>query len=80
MSIRHSFITKAINPCITCVNYINYKYETHYDEIYERENKIGTCSLFGKENLVTGEIKYEDALACRINESKCGKEGKYFKN
>lgn len=80
MSIRlfSSFIIKSKNHCINCANYINYKYTYPYDEIYDSTNKLGNCSIFGKQNLVTGEIEYEYASICRINESKCGKEGKYY--
>ena len=34
--------------------------------------------LFGKENLVTGQIEYDYALLCRLDERQCGKKGKYF--
>ena len=80
MSLRlfSSFIIKTKNPCINCVNYIKYKYTDYYDEIYNTENKLGKCSIFGKQNLVTGQTEYEDALVCRINETKCGKEGQCF--
>lgn len=80
MSIRFfsSFITKTKNPCINCIHYIKYKYLNPHDELYY-PTKTGKCSIFGKENLVTGEPEYEDALTCRINITKCGKEGKYYK-
>lgn len=74
-----SFIIKIQNPCINCVNYIKYKYTyPPHDEIYDPETKLGTCSLFGEQNLITGNIIYEDALLCRIHDSKCGKEGRYY--
>lgn len=80
MSVRlfSSFIKKTNNPCINCINYIKYKYAYPHDEIYDRKTILGTCSKFGKEHLVTGEIEYDDALECRINDSKCGKEGRYY--
>ena len=80
MSLRlfSSFIIKTPNPCINCINYIKYKYNNPYDEIYARKTVVGDCSIFGKQNLVTGEIEHEDALVCRTDYSKCGKEGKYF--
>jgi len=49
-----------------------------YDEIYSNERVLGKCSLFGNENLVTGEIEYAHALVCRVDELKCGRNGKYF--
>jgi len=80
MSVRFfsSFIIKTKNPCVKCVNYIQYKYSNPYDEIYETKYIIGRCSIFGEENLVTGQIEYENALISRIDESKCGKKGRYF--
>ena len=39
---------------------------------------LGNCHLFGTESLVTGQIEYDSALLCRIDETKCGKKGKYF--
>jgi hypothetical protein len=80
MSLRlfSSFIIKTKNPCIKCINYIEYKYPNMYDEIYSNERVLGKCSLFGNENLVTGEIEYAHALVCRVDELKCGRNGKYF--
>jgi len=69
-----SFIIKTKNPCINCIHYI--KYHLHNSDNYE--NKIGICRLFGEQNLVTGHVEFENALSCRINESQCGKEGRYF--
>jgi hypothetical protein len=80
MSLRlfSSFIIKTKNPCINCINYIKYKYSNPYDEIYDTNPISGNCRLFGKENLVTGQIEYDYALLCRIDETQCGKKGKYF--
>ncbi len=80
MSLRlfSSFIIKTKNPCINCLNYIKYKYRNPYDEIYDTNPILGNCRLFGKENLVTGEIKYDKALLCRLDDSKCGEKAKYF--
>jgi hypothetical protein len=82
MSLRYlsSFIinNKTKNHCVNCINYINYKYIYPHDEIYESETKLGNCSLFGKQHLVTGEFEYDKALICRTNENKCGKEGQYY--
>lgn len=72
-----SFIIKTKNPCVNCINYMKYKY-VNIDKFYRSEPKIGFCSLFGEQHLVTGEMQYNDALECRLNASKCGKEGKYY--
>ena len=80
MSVRlfSYFIKKTKNPCVNCVNYIEYKYTNPYDEIYETQHKLGKCAIFGKQHLVTGQIEYDDALVCRSDDLKCGKEGRYF--
>lgn len=73
-----STLIKITNPCIKCVNYIPPKYIDPYDELYDNDRTIGTCSKFGNQNYVTGEIQYDNALHCRIWNNKCGKEGKYY--
>ena len=80
MSVRlfSSFIKKNKNHCVNCINYIKYRYTYPRDETYESVPKLGSCSIFGKQNLVTGEIEYEDALSCRVNNSKCGEKGRHF--
>lgn len=74
-------IKKPINLCVNCVYYMNYRYTNpydEYDEIYSNKSKSGNCALFGKQNLVTGEIDYDTALECRLNELKCGKKGLFY--
>lgn len=71
-------IKKPINLCVNCVYYMNYKYYYPEDEIYDYKTKLGNCALFGKQHLVTGEIEYDGALDCRLNELKCGKKGQFF--
>lgn len=75
-----SFISKTPKPkpfCIDCIHYIEYKHKNPYDEIYDKY-RIGSCSKFGSQNLVTGEIVYDDALQCRKMYLKCGEDGHYF--
>jgi hypothetical protein len=36
------------------------------------------CEKFGEKNIITSEIEYDSVFRSRINEEKCGKEGKYF--
>jgi len=71
-------IKKPINLCVNCVHYMKYKYDYPHDELYAYKTKIGNCALFGKQHLVTGEIDYDNALECRLNELKCGKNGQFF--
>jgi hypothetical protein len=66
------------NPvCLDCSHYIEYKQSNPYDELYG-SYKLGRCGLFGRQNVVTGQIHLADALECRENESKCGEKGKHF--
>lgn len=73
-----SFIIKTQKHCINCVHYIKYKYDYPENELYDSKTRVGGCSLFGREHFVTGIIEYDDALSCRTNEQKCGKNGVFF--
>lgn len=73
-----SFIIKTQKPCINCVHYVKHKYTYPEDELYSSKNSIGCCAIFGKQHFVTGEIEYDNALSCRTNEQKCGKNGVFF--
>jgi hypothetical protein len=48
------------------------------------ENKeqylLGRCSLFGKKNIITGEITYEFADICRFTSTKCGYNGTLYED
>ena len=50
--------------------------------VYYRPNyfsePLSRCDKFGEKNIITDEISYDFADICRDNESKCGKEAKYF--
>ena len=41
-------------------------------------SEYSRCNKFGEKDIITGKITYDFADSCRNNESKCGKEGKYF--
>ena len=71
-------IKKPTNLCVNCIHYIKYKYFYPEDEMYDYKTKLGNCALFGKLHLVTGEIEYDGALDCRLNEMKCGKKGLFY--
>jgi hypothetical protein len=34
--------------------------------------------LFGKQDMVTGQVNHEYAIESRNNENKCGEKGQYF--
>lgn len=60
------------NPiCINCKNFIEFNKDINCLD-------LGRCKIFGEQNLVTGECKYEFAEICRRMENKCGIKGKYF--
>jgi hypothetical protein len=66
-------IIKNINlpSCRNCIYYQT----THLNPEFSSLNK---CEKFGEKDIVNGMIKYKNAESCRENESKCGKEGKYY--
>jgi hypothetical protein len=61
------------------IHFIEYNskdpYVNHYNDY---SYKFGSCSKFGKKNLVTGKIEYDQALICRNDENKCGIYDKFF--
>ena len=59
----------------SCRNCIHYKPNSYYSDF---TSILSKCEKFGEKNIITDEIKYNFADSCRDNESKCGKEGKYF--
>jgi hypothetical protein len=70
-------ITKRLPKlCIDCKYFIgdNIRWP---DESPDHTN-FGKCKLFGKTDLVTGDIKYEYARLAREDDTMCGKRGKFF--
>ena len=73
-----TFIKNTNVPiCIECSNFIEHKTNYPYDDA-PNDIKYGKCKLFGKQNLVTGQIENEYASVCRISDNMCGESGKYF--
>jgi len=58
-----------------CRNCIHYQPDPYYNDF---ESLLNKCNKFGDKNIVTDKITYDFADHCRNDESKCGKEGKYF--
>ena len=58
-----------------CRNCIHYQPDPFYNDFTSLLNK---CNKFGDKNIVTDKITYDFADQSRNDESKCGKEGKYF--
>jgi hypothetical protein len=47
---------------------------------YDIGNHYGKCDLYGKINLITGEIEHEHALIARKYDDMCGINGTNFEN
>lgn len=69
---------KDLPICIKCAHFIEYKNNNPYD-VPPNNKEYGKCKLFGKQDMVTGEINYAYASLIRMDESKCAEKGKYFK-
>ena len=63
-----------INSCRNCIHYKPYLLDTDFT------SKMSNCKKFGNKDVVTDKITYDYADLCRIDESKCGKEGKFFES
>ena len=61
-----------IPSCKNCI-YFNPKYTNN-----DFTSSLTRCTKFGDKNILTDEITYDFADCCRNDETKCGKEGKYF--
>ena len=61
-----------IPSCKNCI-YFNPKYTNN-----DFTSSLTRCTKFGDKNILTDEITYDFADSCRNDETKCGKEGKYF--
>ena len=59
----------------SCKNCIYYKPSFLNNDFTSTFNK---CDKFGEKNIITDEVTYNFADFCRNDETKCGKEGKYF--
>jgi len=60
--------------CERCSNFIPI-FETSYSP---EHSKNGLCIKFGEKNMITGKIKYDYAIDCRNDASKCTKYARYF--
>lgn len=73
MVLPSTFIKDLHLPvCKDCKFFIPYENKEQYT--------LGRCRLFGKKNLVSGEITYEFADVCRISSNKCGNNGTLYKD
>jgi len=70
-------VNNHLPACINCIHYIKYHQEDPYESLPDDSN-YGKCKLFGKKDLVSGEIEYEYAKYCREDDKLCGKDGKKY--
>jgi hypothetical protein len=59
----------------SCKNCIHFNHNIYNNSFSSSLNK---CEKFGEKDIVTDKITYDFADSCRNDESKCGKDGKYF--
>lgn len=76
---KRFLLTKTVNLklCINCVNFIEDKTNYPYEQL-PNDSLYGKCKLFGKQDLVTGEIAHTYASTCRQDNKRCDVSGKYF--
>jgi hypothetical protein len=72
------FIKNSDLPiCLHCVHFIRpTELQKANRDDYER---YGRCKKFGKMNLITGEIEYNLARHCRLDDETCGYIGTGYK-
>lgn len=62
--------------CLNCLHFTRpTELQKEYRDDYER---YGRCKNFGKMNLITGEIEYDIARYCRLDDERCGSLGKEY--
>jgi Pyruvate/2-oxoacid:ferredoxin oxidoreductase delta subunit len=63
------------NNLPSCVNCVHYKPTTFSNKFADNYNK---CDKFGERSIITNKIRYDYADLCRLDEEKCGQEGRHF--
>lgn len=74
-------IKKVSVPTIKNINYPSCRNCVYYKPSLlssDFGSSTSKCEKIGEKNILTGKISYEYVDSCRMSESKCGKEGKYF--
>ena len=76
-STEKTFIRNTKLPvCSNCIYFIEHQNNYPYD-FMPSDALHGKCKKFGEKSLVTGEIQYDLARTCRM-EDKCGNVGRHF--
>jgi len=65
---------KSIKLCKDCRHFL----PTLYGDRYDIGNHLGRCNLFGKMNVINGEIEHEYATIVRKFDDMCGINGTRF--
>lgn len=77
ISPKFKFIKNIEYPaCDRCFNFANFtpiEGTTNFEY-----SKIGVCMKFGEKDMINGKIKYDYAIDCRNDVSKCTKIARYF--
>ena len=68
---------KTLPICSNCLHFVEHTNNYPYDPI-PRNEQYGKCKKFGELNMITGDIEYDLASNCRLNDSKCGKFASEF--
>lgn len=56
--------------CKNCIYFIQYK--------HQNQGHLDRCAYFGEKNIISGEINYDFADHCRLDENRCGINATYF--
>jgi hypothetical protein len=59
----------------SCRNCIHYQPSNNNSDF---TSNFSTCAKYGKKDIITDKITFVYTDSCRMDESKCGIEGKYF--
>lgn len=61
-----------IPSCKNCIHFRPNFYDTDFS------SQTSECNNFANKDIITDKIYYDNPISCRNDESKCGKDGKYF--
>lgn len=77
--IRHTpnYDYAGLPTCNNCIYYRDLSPESKVADP-EKARLGGKCKLFGKVNIITGEILLDNAKQCRDMQDRCGFMGKYY--
>lgn len=62
--------------CINCSHFITHHTNCSFNDILN--NSYAKCKLFGRIDMVSGEVHYSKASLCRQIDNLCGKNARHF--